>query len=217
MNAAAFLVPLASLTAVIGPMGVSALDTGFINPAWATDPPEQPDQNREKLHLCTPDETVIFACTADPDGDAGIPAGDATKISVCLGKNRLSYRSSVADRISAGPDSDADWSNIHFGSVIGGSGGHQTHIRFSSQDGEEIIVFEGAPGQYHDASDGKPWAGEYVQAPDGSGHRRSCRAPFIGLMGSMEGDRKIREQTPEKAVRERSVYEVEGGPFDAWW
>lgn len=228
MNVRALLVSLASLSAMMTPMAVS----NIYAPVFPKDD--------KKLHLCTSDETVIFACTSPAamlypitdgagadnkgvdDQHASAAKGDMPKISICLGDNKLTYRSGISDTALYSLASDENWSNIHLGSVIGGSGGHQTHIRFTAPDTSDIIVFEGAPGQYHDANDGKPWAGEFVMHATGNDddarrNRRTCHMPYSGLMGSITGNQKILEQAPKQAVRDRLIYETEGGPFDGWF
>lgn len=163
---------------------------------------------------CSGNETVIYSCSFQD-------AETAQTASVCLGKNRISYRYGALDRPALeNPDrvvdSDPEWSNIHLGSVIGGSGGHQTHIRFSSQDGEEIIVFEGAPGQYHDGTN-EPWSGVTILLPDATEHRHECASPLTGILGSMQADTLMRAQAPPKVYQDRSIYEEEGGLFDGWF
>lgn len=96
--------------------------------------------------LCSSSERALYSCRME----------DRQIVSMCLGQGTLHYREGQEGRLTKAISSKPDWSNIHSDFIVGGGGGHQTHVRFSAPDAE-YIVFQASPGQLHDIK--SPWSG----------------------------------------------------------
>lgn len=154
-------------------------------------------------NLCLANERVLYSCRLE----------DKQITSMCLGDGRINYRESLTtrlDRVQFQLSSKPDWSNIHLGDVRGGGGGYQTHVRFTAPDGDNYIVLEGAPGQYHDGPSG-PWSGVTIVGADGKENGRRCKSDaFIEA-----GWRDLINQSAPADTKVR--IEEEGSKFDGWY
>jgi hypothetical protein len=145
---------------------------------------------------CRAGETVLYSCRF------GRAVGSA-----CLGAPGIHYRFGPPGRPAIDIANDAQWSNVHIGFVIGGGGGHQTHIRFTAGR-HHYIVFEGQAGQLTDIP-GRRWSGIAVLAGDDGRNivaTHECRS------------RPILAADWHSAPRGSGARdEVAGGPFVAWY
>ena len=103
---------------------------------------------------CRPAETVLESCRFR-----------RAVGSVCLGAKSVHYRYGPAGRPDLDVASDSGWSNVHFGTIIGGgSGGRQHHVRFTAGR-YDYVVYEAVGGNLTDVP-GRRWSGINV-ARDG--------------------------------------------------
>ncbi|MES2097506.1 MAG: hypothetical protein V4459_12175 [Pseudomonadota bacterium] len=119
---------------------------------------------------CRAAETVVYSCRF------GASVG-----SLCGSKGKLSYRFGPAGRAAIDIASDAKWSNVRTGTVIGGGGGRQNYARFN-RDGYDYVVFEATAGQLTDVP-GKRWSGIHVQQGDKDVSTLECKGRATLLRG----------------------------------
>ena len=149
--------------------------------------------------MCRPDEVPLFSC----------PVGHKMA-NLCAGQNNVAYR---FGHIGQTPElsilSTPDWPNVRMGNVVGGGGGQETHIRFTRGD-FHYMLFEGYPGQYHDAANG-PWAGLTVINGNVGNQimRHDCALPAASAGWA--------EEVGKRAPNPDTLYEEEGSAFDGWF
>jgi hypothetical protein len=98
---------------------------------------------------CRAGEKIVYTC------GFGKSVG-----SICANGGKLHYRYGPAGRPAIDIASDAKWSNVRRGFIVGGGGGSQRHLRFT-RDGHSYVVFWGVGGQYTQVP-GKTWSGIHV-------------------------------------------------------
>ena len=149
--------------------------------------------------MCRANEVPLFHC----------PVGRKVA-NLCAGQDSVAYR---FGKIGQTPElsiiSTPDWSNVRMGTVVGGGGGQETHIRFTRGD-FHYMLFEGYPGQYHDAANG-PWAGLTVIKGNAGNQimRHDCVLPAASAGWAEE----VGKRTPNPDT----LYEEEGSAFDGWF
>jgi hypothetical protein len=132
--------------------------------------------------------------------------------SVCLAGERVHYRYGPAGHPAIDLVSADDWSNVHYGRITGGGGGHQNHIRFTV-GALNYVVFE---GMYGDATDlpGYKWSGIYVGHDDLAGTTTGGRPrPLIADSWTDI----LADHAPLARRNDPSFEELRDGPWDAWF
>jgi hypothetical protein len=142
---------------------------------------------REGTH-CTEGEAVVFSC-----------AIDGKTASVCVGPTTVDYRfgplgAPELQIASTGADGVA-----HVSDLIGGGGGSQSAVRFSS-DGYEYIVHAMTAGQ-HTETPGQAFAGVTVLQGDATVSALACPDPALHQFSTAD--------IPAEAETEER--------FEAWW
>ena len=150
---------------------------------------------------CLPNETILYS------GRFARAVG-----SVCLADDRVYYRYGPPGHPTIEIVSNDDWSNVHYGRITGGGGGHQNHVRFTVGT-ENYVIFE---GMYGDATahPGQRWSGVYVGRDDLAGSRLGGRPrPFIADSWTYT----LSSHAPLARRSDNSLEEVRDGPWDAWF
>ena len=130
-----------------------------------------------------------------------------------MGGGRLRYRFGNPNKPNFEITSTADWSNVHLGSVSGGGGGHEDHIRFTNRE-THYVVFVMDEGSLMDHPGRRRSGIAVVQGVPGKGDKYlDCRAHatiapnWDGKANGVVSGRQ--DEGPE--------YEEPDGPFDIWF
>jgi hypothetical protein len=132
--------------------------------------------------------------------------------SVCLAGARLHYRYGPPGRPEIDLVSAADWSNVHYGRVIGGGGGYQDHVRFTVGT-QNYVIFEGLAGNLTDIP-GQRWSGIYVGPDSGAGTTLAARGRAFVAAGWTDA---FLSQLPAALRENDGLREEQDGPWDAWF
>lgn len=158
----------------------------------------------EVLSHCRSGEAVAFSCRFR-----------RTVGSVCAGGGQVHYRYGPIGSPSIDIGNTSDWSNIHLGHVVGGGGGHESHIRFTNGE-THYIVFEVGQGQLHDRPGHYSYGIAVVAGERGEREIANflCRSA-VTISEEYEPFRAAVASQTSREVLER-LEEVQDGPFDGW-
>lgn len=151
--------------------------------------------------LASSPEATLFACTGT-DGSARLSVdGDRLVLVTQAGGSSRTVTT------------DAGWTNLHFGRVVGQQGGHQTHVRLTDDTGE-YILFEGLDGQLADRP-GRTYAGlsAELRVGNASGLTVEC-TPASDVNRQVVSAVAAAAERASKPVPQD---EPEGSPYDGWF